>query len=168
MSRFANISLVNFPTLPPDEPERLQKTLDRMCSYIADAAQEQSDIVAFPEICNCLETADPRDAAESLDGPTIAALSDAARQHELYVVAPLLLVDAGRRYNCAALIDRKGEIVGVYRKNFPTHSELDGGITPGVETPSSRPTSAVWGSASALISTTGRSAPASAATAPNW
>ena len=53
----------------------------------------------------------------------------------LYVVAPLLLDDAGRRYNCAVLIGRKGEIVGVYRKNFPTHSELDNGITPGVETP---------------------------------
>ena len=65
MSRFANISLVNFPTLPADEPERLQKTLDRMCAYIAEAAQEQSDLVAFPEICNCLDTADPSNAAES-------------------------------------------------------------------------------------------------------
>ena len=62
LSRFANISLVNFPTLPPDEPGRLQKTLDRMCGYIAEAAQEQSDLVAFPEICNCLETADPSNA----------------------------------------------------------------------------------------------------------
>ena len=33
------------------------------------------------------------------------------------------------------LIDRRGEIAGVYRKNFPTHGELENGITPGVETP---------------------------------
>ena len=168
MSRFANISLVNFPTLPPDEPDRLQKTLDRMCGYIADAAQEQSDIVAFPEICNCLDTADPSDVAEPLDGPTVTALSQAARQHELYVVCPLIVSEfaltpggkttpirggrggtrrtatakaegrkrqTGRRYNCAVLIGRQGEIVGVYRKNFPTHPELEAGITPGVETP---------------------------------
>ncbi|MCY3990455.1 MAG: carbon-nitrogen hydrolase family protein [Caldilineaceae bacterium] len=135
MSRFANISLVNFPTLPPDEPDRLQKTLDRMCGYVADAAQEQSDIVAFPEICNCLDTADPSDVAEPLDGPTVTALSQAARQHELYVVCPLIVSEDGRRYNCAVLIGRKGEIVGVYRKNFPTHPELEAGVTPGVETP---------------------------------
>ena len=48
MSRYANISMVNFPTLPADEPGRLQKTLERMCAYIAEAAQEQSDLVAFP------------------------------------------------------------------------------------------------------------------------
>ena len=37
MPRYANISLVNFPTLPPDEPERLQKTIIRMCGYVAAA-----------------------------------------------------------------------------------------------------------------------------------
>ena len=135
MGRYANISLVNFPTLPADEPGRLQKTLDRMCGYIADAAQGQSDLVAFPEICNCLDTANPWNAAETLDGPTVAALSQAARQHELYVVCPLLVSEDGQRYNCAVLIGRQGEIVGVYRKNFPTHGELAAGITPGVETP---------------------------------
>ena len=135
MSRHANISLVNFPTLPANEPGRLQKTLERMCAYIAEAAQEQSDLVAFPEICNCLDASDLWDASEALDGPTVTALSQAARQHGLYVVCPLLLSEDGRRYNCAVLIGRKGEIVGVYRKNFPTHGELEQGITPGVETP---------------------------------
>ena len=135
MPRYANISLVNFPTLPADEPDRLCRTLDRMRGYVAEAAQEESDLVAFPEICNCLDSADPWSAAETLDGPTVTALAQAARQHSLYVVAPLLLDDDGRRYNCAVLIGRNGEIVGVYRKNFPTHTELDNGIAPGVETP---------------------------------
>jgi len=56
--RYANISLVNFPTLPPDEPERLQKTIIRMCGYVAAAAREGSDLVAFPEICNCLDASE--------------------------------------------------------------------------------------------------------------
>jgi hypothetical protein len=33
------------------------------------------------------------------------------------------------------LIDRGGEIAGIYYKNFPTHGELDIGIIPGDETP---------------------------------
>ncbi len=135
MSRYANISMVNFPTLPADEPERLQKTLVRMGGYVAAAAREQSDLVAFPEICNSLDTSAPFAAVETLDGPTVTALSQAAREHGLYVVCPLLLSEEGRRYNCAVLIGRKGEIAGVYRKNFPTHGELEQGITPGVETP---------------------------------
>jgi len=133
--RYANISLVNFPTLPADEPERLQKTLIRMCGYVAAAAREQSDLVAFPEICNCLDASDTWVADETLDGPTVTALSQAAREHGLYVVCPLLLSQDGRRYNCAVLIDRKGKIAGVYRKNFPTHGELENGIIPGAETP---------------------------------
>ena len=135
MSRYANISMVNFPTLPADEPGRLQKTLERMCAYIAEAAQEQSDLVAFPEICNCLDRSDPWGSVEPLDGPTVTALSEAARRHGLYVVCPLLISEDGRQFNCAVLIGREGEIVGVYRKNFPTHTELEHGITPGVETP---------------------------------
>ena len=150
MSRYANISLVNFPTLPANEPDRLSKTLDRMRACIAQAAQEQSDLVAFPEICNCLDASALWSAAEPLDGPTVTALAQAARQHRLYVVCPFLISESneprphprafavrstGRRYNCAALIGRNGEIVGVYRKNFPTHSELEQGVTPGAETP---------------------------------
>ena len=135
MPRYANISLVNFPTLPPDEPERLQKTLIRMCGYVAAAAREGSDLVAFPEICNCLDASEAWVSIETLDGPTVTALSRAAREHGLYVVCPLVLSEDGRRYNCAVLIDRKGKVAGVYRKNFPTHGELENGITPGVETP---------------------------------
>lgn len=135
MSRFATISLVNFSTLPSDEPARLEKTLQRMCANIAEAAREQSDLVAFPEICNRLDASDPWSASEPLDGPTVTALSQAARQHNLYVVCPLLTSENGRRYNSAVLIGREGEIVGVYHKNFPTHSELEQDITPGTETP---------------------------------
>jgi len=135
MTRNATISLVSFPTLPPNEPDRLAKTLARMDDCVAQAAAVHSDLVAFPEICNVLGATDPWRGPEPLDGPTVTLLAQAARRNGLYVVCPLVTLEAGRQYNSAVLLDRDGEIAGVYHKNFPTHGELDRGITPGTEMP---------------------------------
>ena len=135
MSRNATISLVSFPTLPADEPERLTKTLDRMGGFVDQAAVLGSDLVAFPEICNTLDAAEPW-SFEQLDGPTIMAMGKKAAEHLMYVVCPLGTYDKdGRKRNSSVLLDRNGNVAGVYHKNFPTHGELDIGIIPGTETP---------------------------------
>src|ERR1700733_8044309 len=74
ISRPATITVVSYPPLPKDEPERLNKTLRRMTDYIDQAAQLGSDLVAFPEICNHYGES-PEWVFESLDGPTVTALS---------------------------------------------------------------------------------------------
>jgi len=38
-------------------------------------------------------------------------------------------------HNAAVLIGREGEVVGVYRKMFPTPGEMEDGIVPGTESP---------------------------------
>ncbi len=135
MSRDATISLVSFPTLPSDSPDRLARTLERMGECVDQAAALRSDLVAFPEICNTLGAAEPWQF-EQLDGPTIATMGRKAKEHGIYVVSPLGTYDEqGDRRNSSVLIGREGEIAGVYHKNFPTHGELDIGIIPGTETP---------------------------------
>ena len=132
--RGATISLVSFPTLPREEPDRLNKTLANMGRHIAEAAALGSDLVAFPEIANTLGTAEPWQF-EALDGPTITAISKEAKRHAIYVVCPMGTLDNGKKRNSSVLLGRDGGIVGVYHKNFPTHGELDKGIVPGAETP---------------------------------
>jgi len=134
MSRKATISLVSFATLPPDEPDRLSKTLARMGQCVDEAAEGGCDLVAFPEICSHLGSGDEW-ACEPLDGPTVTAMSKKAREHGTYVVCPLATIEGGQRYNSSVLLGRDGAIVGIYHKNFPTHGELDQGIMPGTETP---------------------------------
>lgn len=134
MSRPATITVVSYPPFPATEPDRLNKTLRRMGEYIDQAAQLQSDLIAFPEICNHLGES-PEWVFEPLDGPTVTALSRKAAEKKIYVVCPLATVEGGTRYNASVLIGRDGKIVGVYHKNFPTHGELDIGIIPGTETP---------------------------------
>lgn len=134
MTRLVRIGLVSFPTLPADAPDRLARTLEAMGRYVAQAADLGAALVAFPEICNHLGDDDPWQF-ELLDGPTVAAMATKAREHGIYVVCPLATIEDGERYNSSLLIDRRGGIVGVYHKNFPTHGELDVGITPGTEVP---------------------------------
>lgn len=136
MSRPATITVVSYPPLPGDEPNRLDKTLERMGGYVDQAAQFKSDLIAFPEISNHLGMSDPWAwVFEPLDGPTVTALSKKARENKIYVVCPMATLEGGRRYNASILIGRDGKIVGVYHKNFPTHEELDLGVIPGTETP---------------------------------
>ena len=134
MRRKAVISLVSFPTLPRNEPDRLNKTLANMGKHIAEAASLGSDLVAFPEAVNRLGSSNIWEF-EPLDGQTITTVSKHARRHSIYVVCPLPTLENGTRYNSSVLIDRHGKIVGNYHKNFPTHGELDVGIIPGTEAP---------------------------------
>jgi len=135
MSRFATVSLVSFPTLPPEEPERLARTLQRMAGYVDEAARRQSDLVVFPETCNYLASGPTAFTGEPLDGPTLTAVSSKASENGIYVVCPLVTEHDGVRHNSSVLIGRDGAICGIYHKNFPTHEELDVGIIPGTETP---------------------------------
>ena len=132
--RKATISLVSLPTLPRNNADRLNKTLENMGRHIDEAAALGSDLAAFPEIANQLGAADPWQF-EPLDGPTIAAMSKKAKESSIYVVCPMGTLENDKRYNSSVLIGRDGKIVGVYHKNFPTHGELDIGIMPGTETP---------------------------------
>ena len=151
VSRPATITAVSYPPLPREEPDRLNKTLARMGEYVDQAARLRSDLIAFPETCNHYAEGRPLGAGqhlshnpqfphkytdgESLDGPTVTAMSRKAAEKKIYVVCPLHTVENGTLYNASVLLGRDGKIVGVYHKNFPTIREIDSGITPGTQTP---------------------------------
>lgn len=60
-----------------------------------------------------------RDLAEdALDGPTVRAICQAARELQLIVIAPIYELDtgSGKRFNTAVVIDETGTVLGRYRK----------------------------------------------------
>jgi hypothetical protein len=134
MSRIIIATLAMQPYLPPNEPDRREKTLQRMAALIDEAAGLGSDLVAFPEMSTTDGAANPWQF-EPLDGPSLAAISRKAHQHGIYVVFPFLTLEEGLRYNSSLLIGRDGSLLGHYHKYFPTHGELDQGILPGTQTP---------------------------------
>jgi predicted amidohydrolase len=95
------------------------------------------DLICLPEAVNSRLNPRPPSAqsAEPLDGPTITQLSAFAKAKQCYIVAPIHLSREGKRFNSAVLLDRKGEVAGVYDKMHPTERELEGGITPGKSAP---------------------------------
>jgi beta-ureidopropionase len=74
-----------------------------------------SELLTVPYFCR-LADGPWLDAAEPADGPTIEAFREAARRLETAIVPSFLERDGERCFNSAALISRRGEVVGVYRK----------------------------------------------------
>ena len=91
---------------------------------IRQAGLDGSDMIMFPEMFTTgyeLSIVGPRitELAEPVNGPTITALREAAKQAGVYVVAPIALYNddlPGVPFNSAVLIDREGNVAGVYDK----------------------------------------------------
>ena len=125
--------------------KRLQK-MDDIMDDISDRAGgdypgKPLDMVVFPEYF----VARPGDSLAQktvrMDEvlPRIAAC---ASKHHCYLVVPMLLHEEGlpvRYSNAAVLVDRRGLLVGIYRKVHPVASHgsdvMEGGLTPGREFP---------------------------------
>jgi predicted amidohydrolase len=99
------------------------KTLERTSSY-------KPDIITMPEVF-----ANQPDTAQEIPGPISNTFSKYAREHGCYVICGFYTKRNGKIYNSAVLIDRKGEISGIYDKIYPTEGECDKGVTPGGLTP---------------------------------
>ena len=57
-------------------------------------------------------------SAEPIPGPTTAAIAELAKQYNMYIICPIREQAPDAQYNTAVLIDRKGQIIGYYRKVF--------------------------------------------------
>jgi N-carbamoylputrescine amidase len=98
----------------------------RACREIATAATAQrADLVVLPEFFNTLYFAQYQDKAqfalaEPEDGPTLTAVRETARRHQVAVIATLYETAApGLYFDTAFHIDPAGEIVFRYRKVHP-------------------------------------------------
>src|SRR5215212_4615781 len=102
----------------PDTGENLEKAVAK----VDEAARLGAEVICLPELFRSQyfcqkEDADLFDLAESADGPSTAALSRVARERGVAVVAPIVeRRAAGLYHNSAVVIDREGQIAGIYRK----------------------------------------------------
>jgi beta-ureidopropionase len=105
--------------LSDDGPDNVE----RAASHVVAAGREGARIVCLPELVTtqyfCFEmNREFMDLAQPVPGPATRAVGAAAREADAWVVLPLYEKgEDGQLYNSAAVIDRAGEVVGVYRKN---------------------------------------------------
>ena len=100
------------PVAQLDSPENA----DRAVKLLERCRDQQADLICFPEYF-------------PFSGD--AALAQAARELQAYIVAGLVEETKGRRYNTATLFDREGNLVGRQRKCTLGNLERRGfGVTP--------------------------------------
>ncbi len=129
----------------------LQTRLAELAGLVGRMAEEAAaryadarlDIAALPEMAvNGGQKGTAAEVAYPLEGPVLDVMGAKAREHHCYIVVPLYLVDnrdTGLHSNAAALLDRQGQIAGVYRKVFAVVDRgaetAEGGVTPGADFP---------------------------------
>jgi N-carbamoylputrescine amidase len=102
----------------PDPAENM----DRAIRHVRDAAKQGAELVCLPELfqtqyfCQREDTA-LFELAEPIPGPATKRLSELTRELKITVIASLFERRApGLYHNTAAILDRNGDLLGIYRK----------------------------------------------------
>ena len=110
--------------------------LKALAEMTAQVAKERPDFICYPEVCTCIANGFEKGIATAPElEPYVAEVGKIARQFDAAIIAPFIERAGGRAYNSVPIVDRRGKLAMVYRKNYPTTGELEAGITPGHEVP---------------------------------
>lgn len=96
------------------------KQLDEVIEVVEREAATGVDLVVLPETFR-----GQMYTPETLEGPTVTAMSALASEYGAYIVCPIDRQEGYRRLNSAVLLDRSGKVACVYDKAYPYWSEFD-------------------------------------------
>jgi predicted amidohydrolase len=117
---------------------RPRQTEDPVAKFkeVIDTRVASADLIVLPEGITVVGTAKKyADVAEPVPGPTTEKLGEIAKRKNSYIVAGIYEKEGSVLYNTAVLLDRKGDLVGRYRKVYLPREEIEAGITPGNDYP---------------------------------
>ena len=123
--------------------EQLGGLVDEMAAKARKRYGRGLDIAALPEVAVSGGLPLGPKAAFPIEGKVLDAFAAKARQHHCYITVPMVAAETagGKKtaYNICALVGRKGELVGVYRKVHVVAGNdneiLEGGCLPGKDFP---------------------------------
>lgn len=135
------VATIDLKGLRPEKTReaRIKGILDRM----NEVAGMKPDVVCLPELFDSMwvdeqPTLSELAEDEKVPGPVTRRIAAYAKKNNTYVVCPLVIKRDSHFYNSSLLVDRKGNIAGVYHKTHPVKTEIfpdqafkGGGVTPG-------------------------------------
>lgn len=132
-ARKVTVAAVNLrPSRSDDAAASVRKFLDLIDAQVATG----TDVILLPEGITVVSTGKkPADVAETVPGPTTLSLGEMAKRKNAYIVAGIYEREGHALYNTAIFLDRKGQLVGKYRKVYLPREEIEGGLTPGNQYP---------------------------------
>jgi predicted amidohydrolase len=118
------------------------KNRDAMLALFDRALKQKPDLVCFPETFTGGEAQDETGTqiAETVPGPTTDAFARRAKANRCYVICPIRTAREGKQWNSAVVLDRSGQILGMYDKMHPVttspdYTVFEYGVFPGGEPP---------------------------------
>ncbi len=130
-----NIALVQLEMLQPQDPE--QHIADAFAA-IDVAGQQGADLIVLPEGVNLGSGSQVHywDIAVSIHSALLLRVGEKAAEYGCYIVFPFIELDNEKVYNSAAMFDRNGDCMGVYKKTHePRCVILDNNVSLGDEFP---------------------------------
>lgn len=120
MSRTVKVAGVQFKGVLGDVSANTKRAVE----LVHEAAAAGAKIITFPELFSTgynlrVLGYEFRNLAQTVEGETITALRQAAKELGVYIIAPIALQKTmpGVVYNSAVTIDDKGEVISIYDKN---------------------------------------------------
>lgn len=106
------------------------------------ALLQNPDLVCLPEAFTTVSVSGKsvKDLAETVPGPTTEAISKRAKESDCYVICPINTKRDSKIWNSAIVIDRSGDILGIYDKVHPVttasdYTVFEDGVMPGSSIP---------------------------------
>ncbi len=123
----------------PERPADGVFSVDRMIEYwrneIASELPNRPDLIVLPEICDMYKGMTPEEKRAYLAARgdrVLKFLQELARKQKAYIAYPTYRnLPGGKLANCTIFIDRAGDVVGIYDKNYPTVGDIAFGAVPG-------------------------------------
>lgn len=122
--------------------DTVEKNRKHVLGLLDLALLQRPDLVCLPEAFTTASVngEDKGELAEAIPGPTADAVAKRAKASKCYVICPIQTKRDQKLWNSAVVIDRSGDIFGIYDKVHPVTTSSDytvfeGGITPGSEIP---------------------------------
>jgi len=129
------------PTL--DKSQGHQKMVEQMIAFwkkeLEQVIHDKPDLIVLPENCDFpwgLTNEERNEYIRVRGNQIIDYFASVAKSTKSYFAFGMRRVDGdGNLRNSGVLLDRQGEIVGIYDKNYPTIGEMEAGIKPSTEVP---------------------------------
>lgn len=144
MARRVTISTFNFHYCPVEPGGNLEQDVDRVAKYLehklAQVWPDRPDLVVLPECCDMpagCAGEKLRDYYRERGDRILQVLASKAKEHHCYIAYPSIrLLGDGTWRNSVRLIDRSGNVAGIYDKNHPVLVEIEeDGIRCGQDAP---------------------------------
>jgi len=110
-----------------------EKMAQLVLSILEKSLPYRPDVICLPEVFLSTNIRERIPLSEAADRSVelLKNFMTFARNNQCYLICPVYLLENGKIYNAAVLIDRQGNRIGEYRKMYLPDDEVAMGLTPG-------------------------------------